>query len=203
MSYSPFASPPETPIESGNGLTPLGSGRPTGVTVLAILSILFGVIGIVGLLVSAAMMFAPLGVAVDPLVKKINQDGGYRVFYLATLLIGIAFTVVLFVGGILLWKMSKLGPKMLVVYAIYAIISGVVINLVNIFWIFLPILDSSQSSEEIAIVVMSIFGGVVGGLVGLIFPIAILIYFLRPAVKAHIATWGSKNSCNPHTHASA
>lgn len=203
MSYSPFASPSETPIESGNGLTPPGSGRPTGVTVLAILSILFGVIGIFGLLVSAAMMFAPVGVATDPLVKKINQDSVYWGFYLATLLIGIAFTVVLFVGGIQLWKMSKLGPKMLVVYAIYAIISGIVINLINIFWIFLPILDSSQSSEEIAIVVMSIFGGVVGGLAGLIFPIAILIYFSRPAVKAHIETWGSKDSGNPHAHASA
>lgn len=204
MSYSPFASPPETSIEPGNVVTPPASGRLTGVTVLAILSILFGITGIFGLLVSAAMMFAPdLGVAAGPLVEKINQDGAYRAFYLITLLIGIAFTVVLFVGGILLWKMSKLGPKMLIAYAIYAIVSGIVINVINIFWIFVPFMNEAESSEEIAIVVMSIVGGVVGGLIGLIFPIAILIYFSRPAVKANIATWGSKDSSNLQANPSA
>jgi len=193
VSYSPYSSPPESIVETGTVPTAPPSGRPTGVTVLAILSIVFGITGLFGLAISAAMMLAAgASFGPNPIIDKMAESTAYQVFYYVTLFIGFVFTILLFIGGIALWKMSKLGRHLLVSYAVYAVIAAIVINTVNVLFVFLPAIQEPDNSTQVAVQVMSIVGSVVGGLVGLIFPIAILVYFSRPAVKDAVANWGSE-----------
>lgn len=191
QSLDPFQPPREVSSPSFSTRT-----RPTGVTVFAILHIVFGVWGLLGLAMTIVFMFIGANIAAgpNPVFDMLQQDSLYAAFFYVTFALGGIFAVLLIVSGVGLLKMSEVARTFSLVYAVYAIVSGIVGTVVNFFLIFLPMLETAQQAQgpQLAGAIGGIIGGIIGGLVGLIYPIAILIYFLRPSVKEVFRNWSAE-----------
>ena len=162
-------------------------------TVFAILSILIGVMGQLSAL-SSLLMFQfgdSINLGINPVHDLVNASFAYRVFYLATLGLGIIFATILLIAGIGLLKMSTLARKLAIVYAVYSILINIVANGVNIFALYAPrwgqMAQQSEEQQIVTIVIMCV--AVASAIFALIFPIAILIYFLRRSVKQAFLDW--------------
>ncbi|MFK8112849.1 MAG: hypothetical protein AB8B91_11635 [Rubripirellula sp.] len=193
---NPFTTPPESVAEVPIAGVPT-SGRPSGVTVFAILAVLFGGLGILGLIGSLVMFSISSQIAApgsNPVMDLMNNSPAYRVFMYTGMGFGAVFSVLLLIGGIGLFKMKSSARKMLLAYAIYSIVAGIITNVVNYIFVFAPMLQNSGGGQGAsqAVVVGSIIGGIVGGLIGLILPIAILVYFNLGSVKDEFRNWDHK-----------
>jgi magnesium-transporting ATPase (P-type) len=184
---SPFEGIPESQQVSAS------SRRPTGVTVFAILSILFGIIGLLGS-IGSLLMFRfsdSINTGMNPVQDLVSTSVAYRIFYFTLLCLGIIFASVLLVSGIGLLKMSNGARKLVIIYAVYAILVTIGAKVVNLFAVYAPMLEQmgQQAEEQQIIAVVIICVAVVSAIFSLIFPIAILIYFLRPSVKQTFLNW--------------
>ncbi len=188
---SPYSTPPQTPPSPEIQYVPATSGRPTGVTVFAILSILFGFMGVLGTIGSAAMLFIGDKFGANPVTEKLMTSSGYFAFTIAGAVLGFIFSIVLLASGIGLLKMSKTARKMAIAYGFYAIVATILVNVVNVVVIFLPLLQQAgdKSGPEQTVAIATLIGAVIGAFVGLIFPVALLIYFLMPSVREKFDSW--------------
>ena len=180
-SLDPFQSPSEIAPPDTTGQ------RLIGVTVFAILNIIFSVMGLIGLVFSIVVLFAgpSFMTGPDPVGDLLRQSGLYALFFYSALLFGAIFNVLLFISGIGLLKMSSRARQLAIAYAIYAIVAGLIGTAVNYFVIFAPMMEQAnqgQGPQQFA-AMAGIVGGLIGALIGMIFPVAILIYFNRPKVK--------------------
>lgn len=192
MSDSPLSTP-EDDLPSKNQQSPevryvpATSNRPTGVTVFAILNVLFGITGVLGVVVTVLLtVFGDqFDFGANPIMDVVADNPTYKIYTVVMSVVGFIFAVVLIASGIGLFKMKLWGRSLALVYAVYAIVATIVGNVANYFFIFKPVMEQAVGGNDMQdLAVMSgILGGVVGGCIALILPIAILIYFLRPSVK--------------------
>lgn len=183
MSNDPFAPPQEVSSQGATGQ------RPVGVTVFAILNIIFGILGVLGSIFTALMMavgpMIPAGGPPNPVLDMMNENLFYNVFLFGSLILGFVFAVILIVAGSDLLKMRSRGRTLSIVYGVYAVISSVVGTLVNVFVVFLPMMEQAPNQQGAqAAMIGGMVGGAIGGCIGLIYPVAVLIYFLRAQTKA-------------------
>ena len=159
--------------------------RPTGVTVFAILGIVFGVVGLLSNLGSLLMFFfrGSIPMPASPVDELLDTSFGYQVYYLATLGLGIVFSVILLVAGIGLLKMSPRARTQSIIYAIYAIPATIVTKVVDVLVMFSSSQTGEQSEEQQIIAFIFVGVAILFAFISLIFPVAILIYFSRPSVK--------------------
>jgi hypothetical protein len=160
--------------------------RPTSVTVLGILNLVFAAWGFLGVAMVVAMDFMPMpGNAKNPMLDLMQQNAVYAVFTKASMMLGIVATIVLGLAGIGLLMMRPWGRWLSIGYAIYGILS-VIVGAV-LFYTFLlgPLLAKEAAlppgPEKVGITA-GIVGGVVGTCSGLIYPIVLLIFMYRPNV---------------------
>ena len=190
MSSTPYSQPgPESqpdPDQAGPEIkyVPETSGRPTGVTVFAILHVLFGFTGILGVFLSWGMML--LGDKIDlgpnPIMDLVKDNTAYHIFTIVMGVFGLGFSAALLASGVGLLKMRRWARTVALTYAVYAIVATIIGNVANYHFIYRPVMDQAmgqQGGQELALI-SGILGGVIGGCISLILPIAILIYFLRP-----------------------
>jgi hypothetical protein len=93
-----------------------------------------------------------------------------------------------------LWRMSPSGRKLILIYAVYAIIAAIVSNAVNFVYL-LPVMRAQMSTTAAGLPpeaqqimqASAVFGMVFGMVVALAFPLAILWYFNRPEIKARLS----------------
>lgn len=169
--------------------------RPIGVTMFAILSILFGVLGFMGS--SLSLLITVVGglfdAGVNPLQELVSDNVAYRIFYVTLLVLGLVFSVVAAVAGFGLLKMSGGARKLIIAYGVASIVATVAAKAVDLFVVYLPMIEElSQQSEEQQIATVVMIGvAIIFAMISLIFPIAILIYFLRPSVKQSFLNWPS------------
>ena len=162
-------------------------------TAFAILSILLGIMGQLGAL-SSLLMFQFgdwINLGINPVHDLVNASFAYRVFYLATLGLGIIFATILLIAGIGLLKMSTLARKLAISYAVYSILVNIGANVVHIFALYAPMWEQigQQAEEQQIVTIVITCVAVASAIFALIFPIAILIYFLRSSVKQAFLNW--------------
>ena len=158
--------------------------RPTSVTVFGILNIVFSVFGAFGLLISMALFLQTD--SNSPVVKLIHEDPAYAAFLKISILLGIPVCLALLAAGIGLLNMKSWARILSIIYAIYAIVSGMIGMVVNYFAMILPMLEQArqQQGPEAAAAIGSAIGGTVGGCFGLIYPVLLLIFMLLPRTAA-------------------
>lgn len=162
--------------------------RPTSVTVLGVLNILFGALGLIGTAFSLALIFMPeqfegadnpfLNFAEQPLYSLFLKVGG---------VLAVPMTALLAFSGIGLLQMRSGGRVAAIIYAWYAIVSTIVGIAMQAAFVVWPLAQQAgQDAQSDAILAGSV-GGLFGGCIGLVFPV-LLIYFLnRPHVLAAFA----------------
>ena len=159
--------------------------RPTTVTVFGILNIAFAILGVFGIFASFALLSAS-AMSNNPVVTIIRDNPAYAAWMKISIPLGILSCVLLLAAGIGLLLLKEWGRKLSIAYAIYAIVFGIAGTVLNFVFLTRPMLEraSQQQGPEAAGAMGGAIGGSVGGCFGLIYPILLLIFMMRPNVKA-------------------
>jgi hypothetical protein len=159
--------------------------RPVAVTVLGILNIVFAALGIIGILISVAVLFSGIGGPGNPAIKAINDQPGYATWLKLSAVIGTAGSAALLVAGIGLLLLKPWARTLTIVYAVYAILGGILGLAMNYIYLVQPIMEKPAGrGPEAAAEKVGAIGGTFGGCIGFIYPIVLLVFMARSDVKA-------------------
>jgi hypothetical protein len=159
--------------------------RPVSATVFGILNIAFGVMGLVGLLVSLAL-FSVAATGASPVAKIMRENPSYALWIKVSIPLWLLATAALLAAAVGLLKCKEWGRKLSIGYAIYSVLLGVLGLLLNFFFLVQPLLREAAQRQgpEAAGAIGGAVGGSVGGCFGLIYPILLLIFMTRPKLVA-------------------
>lgn len=152
--------------------------RPTAVTVLGVLGIVFSALGLCCLLVGSAGLAVVFGMGEALTAQGGNQDPElqalsnptFQRYMIVSLVIGLAFSLWLLIGAILLLRMLPIGRTLMLTYAAFAVLWSIV--------------DTALTFTVLRDVVgaRSLVQQSIGFIVGLIYPLAVLIVLTRPNI---------------------
>ena len=157
---------------------------PTSVKVIAIIGIVLGSLGILGLIWSLITIFAPLGPP-NPILEPLRHDSVYIASTIVALIIGVPLTVLLIVACVQSLRMQRWARRAMIVYAWLAIVQCVVGTVFNGAYLIPKMLSgipAGTSPEMRAAMIGGAFGGACGGLLSVVFPVCILYFFSRKKV---------------------
>jgi hypothetical protein len=123
----------------------------------------------------------------------IQQNAAYAQYVRISAAIGLIVSIVLTAAGVGLLLLKPWGRVLSIGYAIYGIISPIIMTAINVYFM-LPMLQKASNmpmGPQRMAITSGIVGGVIGGCFGMIFPIALLYFMYRPNVIAAF-------SSNPH-----
>ena len=186
MSTNPYQ-PPSQFSEQSLSASPQ---PPAAAKVFGILNILFGVLGICGIAMSAVVLFVPLGAEMtkdNPALQLMQENALYRTFTQVAVVLGFIATVALIVGGIGLLQLRPYGRTLSIGYGIYAIAMNLLGMVINVAYVFPALLENANAAgggPAAAGAWGGIIGGVGGGCLGIIFPILLLYFMFRPNMVA-------------------
>jgi uncharacterized protein YneF (UPF0154 family) len=187
--------PPPPPPDSLGYATPIHqpNRRPTVVTVLAILAIIFGSLGVLGGMCNIPQY---LGVRLmpNPILDAMQKDPVIFSFLLGSLVINLILSIILLVTGIGALSLKPSSRVWMIRYAVIHIVVTALSLLVGLTFIHArnqaliektlaanPALNTPQMKT---VMQYSTSGGYCFAVVFLIWPLLILYYMSRPHVKA-------------------
>ena len=156
--------------------------KPPAVTVFGILSIVFGGLGLI------CTPFSVLGIFIGDILPmgraSIEMAPAYKIILLVSSIVGIGFSAWLLALGIGLVKMKSWARRGSLIYSVIAIvwtIAGMALNIIamSMQWINIP-------KEGLP----GFIGGTCGGMVGMIYPVLLLIFMKTQKVKQAFAAVG-------------
>src|SRR4051794_15373324 len=168
-----------------------GPRRPTSVTVIAVFTIIFGIIGVMGLTVQLLQLMVPdvfqFG-GPNPVNDLMRNDR--QIAFWSGVFAGVGGILALLelAGGIGALSLKPWARKALLAYAVGAIVAGLAGTVFTLIVTIPKLSQIPQNRPEVRMMIqiMPIFA--VGGfLVGLILPVCVLIFMTRPKVKAAFA----------------
>ena len=159
--------------------------RPTSVLVFGILNIAFAGLGIIGIIASAFILF-PSNPSSNPAVQIIHDNPGYAAFLKLSIPLGVLSSAVLLAAGIGLILVKSWARITSILYGVWAILWGFVGLVANFIFVTRPMLEqfSQRQGPEAAGAIGGAIGGSIGGCMGLIYPILLIIFMMRPHVVA-------------------
>lgn len=159
------ALPPGSAVAS----QPFRTERPVPVTVFGILNIVFGSLG---------LLCMPLGlIGIFAMPNVMNAAVAVKAWMLVSSAVGFVCTILLITVGIGLLYLKAWARTGAVVYGWFAIIWGIVGMVASLGLIASGGYGHSHSALPGAI------GGIFGGLVGLIYPVLLIVFMRRPDVR--------------------
>ncbi len=162
--------------------------RPTSVMVLGILNLLLGVFGLLGTVVSLAMIIHPqpqVGVQ-NPVLELAQQNPNFAQYMRVILSVGLVACIVLFVAGFGLLLLKPWGRLLSIGYAAYAIVAAIV-NTAITYSYMMPLLEKASQmpvGPQKGAIIGGVVGGILGNCVGVLYPLILLFFMFRPNVVA-------------------
>jgi hypothetical protein len=162
--------------------------RPTSVTVLGILNIVFAAFGLMSIALSIAMIFLqPAMNMKNPVLDLMRQNPAYSLYTNISMVTGTVFTLVLGSAGIGLLMLRPWGRQLTIIYAVFALVSVAVNVVMNYHFLLVPLLEKQAGlppGQEKTAALGAIVGMVGGTCIGPIYPVVLLIFMFRNNVKA-------------------
>ena len=157
--------------------------KPTSVTVFGVLNCVFGGLGIL------CTPFSVLGLFIGDLIpmsemNPIEISPGYKIFLLVASVIGIGVAAWLLSLGIGLLKFKSWARRGSVIYAWVAIVWGIVSAVINLLALSQGWMTAPQGQMP------AMVSGMCGGMIGLIYPVLLLIFMQTKRVKEAFAAVG-------------
>jgi hypothetical protein len=183
---------PQPPLGYGS-MVPSPSPRPTSVTVIAVLAIIFGSLGVLAMC-CAMPQYLGVNFAPNPVINAIRADKPLFFFTLATMALGLIISALQLAGGIGSVGLKKWARTALIVYAWARLITGVIELPVSIAYIqprtnqiTMQAMKGNPVMNQPGMQVMMKYGQYFGYAISvllLIWPMVILYIMTRPHVKA-------------------
>jgi hypothetical protein len=166
------------------------SSRPqsSGVTVLGIVMMAFGVMGLGAWPLTVAMRELGSQTRGGRNVQDMIWEGSLSWWMSFSLALATLFAILLLASGIGVFRRKAWAHKTSLAYGIATIVFAVISQLMNFVFLYpklMEMLDSSNPVER-ASAAGGMMGGVVGGLFGLILPVVVTYAMTRPKVKAEL-----------------
>ncbi|MFN0017097.1 MAG: hypothetical protein ACKVP0_02490 [Pirellulaceae bacterium] len=186
MSTNPY----QPPSQFSNQDISAEPQKPTAATVFGILNILFGVLGLCGLVLSAAVMFSSFSAELakdNPAMQLMEENAIYRTFTQVAVALGFVATAVLIASGVGLLQLRPYGRTLSIGYGVYSIVMNVLGMIVNVAFVFPALLESANAAgggPAAAGAWGGLIGGVFGGCMGFIYPGLLLYFMFRPNMVA-------------------
>jgi hypothetical protein len=157
--------------------------RPTSVTVFGILNIVTAGFGMFMAITSCALFLAPAD-SNNPSIRMLYENPAYAAWLKLCIPLGLLSCTVLLVAGIGLLCLKSWARTVSIAYAIYDICMHILSTAVSSIFLFQPFLKNHQDSEAAATAMFGLIGGGTAVCLGLIYPILLLVFMLRPTVAA-------------------
>lgn len=148
--------------------------RPTAVTVLGTLNIIFG---------GLSLLCSPLGIIgllVPQPQSPFQLSAGMKMTAFVSYCVGLIFAVILLASGVGLLKLKSWARQMAYIYGWVALIWGILGIIVNAI-LFIPALNNIPQ-EAAPGIIGGLIGGFCGGLLGLIYPVFLIVYLRKPHI---------------------
>jgi hypothetical protein len=161
--------------------------RPSSVTVFGVLNIVFGALGILGIIFSAiSLMIISPNATHNPVLEIMRNSPGYAVWMKIAIPLGFLAAGVSIAAGIGLLKLKNWARILSIGYAIYTIVTGIIGMVLNYIFLLQPLMEqaSQKRGPEAAVLIGAAIGGTFGSCFGMIYPVLLLIFMLRPNVVA-------------------
>lgn len=159
--------------------------RPASVTVLGVLNIVFGVLGLLGIVASAIVQYSGMVPALHE-AHHFEHGGLIATWTNLMLLVGIAGGIGLTVSGIGLLRLRHWGRTLALIYVLLAVVSTVATSVMQSVLVIRPLLADSEAlaDPEVSATLLGAIFGVVGSIIGLIYPLLLWYFLTRPRVVA-------------------
>lgn len=172
----PYATPP----------VPMPPRRPTSVTVIAIIAIIWGGIAVLAMM-CAVPQYMGVQFAPNPVMDAVRKDPVLLGYHIASMVIGLALGITLLTGGIMSLSLNPMGRTLLMVYAWGNIVTTIPMAILT-FAVIMPrtfqhVPNVAANPQMGQIMKMSAYGGAALSLIALVWPVLILYFMSRPRVK--------------------
>ena len=148
--------------------------RPTSVTVLATLNIIFGGLSLL------CSPFGIIGLLIPQPNSPFQMGPGMRMYSLVSYAVGFVMAIVLLSSGIGLLNLKRWARETTCVYGWIALIWGILGTVITAVMFTSHLGGASQ--EEMPMVIGGIIGGMCGGVFGLIYPVLLIIFMRKPSI---------------------
>ena len=172
--------------------------RPTAVTVFGVLNIVFGVMAVtctpfalITTKLSQSMLDnLPEASRMENPVLEMMQSPGFMAYTYVSTAVGMAFGALLIAAGIGLLKLRPWARLVSIGYAVYSWVGTAAGQVIAYFLLYAPMLETAPPSGGPASA--AFVGPVVGSCVSLVYPTILLIFMLRPEIRAAFQPgWGT------------
>lgn len=181
---NPPASPEPVQIDYA---TMMPRERPTSVTVLSIIGIIFAVLGLIGTAFTLVQHVVQIGSQPNPAVDVVKENGTLFTTMIVLLVLGLALSVILLVGSILSLKCRSLGRQLMLTYVWFGLVQTAIGIAINYFLVYPPMLQRMRPQLPQSMDGIMYGSLIVAGLIGAIYPLCVLYYFTRPHVRAALS----------------
>jgi len=201
MSDNPFQEKPSNPYQSPASApkpAPPGStkDKSTIALVFGILNLIFGILGVCGILASTLMFFVPQNAQMqNPVLDVLHENGTFFGYMVASVGFGFVFTIVLIASGVGLLMMKMWGRWLAIGYGFYALFQVVMGTTMNFVFVWMPLMDKVDNlpPQQEAAVMGGMIGGVVGSCFGALYPVILLIFMFLPGFVARLRELDAKS----------
>ena len=161
------------------------SNRPTSVTVFGVVDVVLGVLGLIGVPAAWGEFLAGAG-GDDPVVAVTMASPFLRGWFVVSLILGFVMVNVLILAGVRLLRLRPWARTACIVFAIYAIVTNVAGMILRLAVVFPRVAELTQQAAEpqAAGMMAGMAGRACRGVIGLVYPILLLIFMMRPKVVA-------------------
>jgi hypothetical protein len=112
------------------------------------------------------------------------ENPAYAAWLKFSIPLGLLSCTILLVAGIGLLWLKSWARTLSIAYAIYGICMGILATAVGSIFMILPFFKNHQDSQAAATAMFGLVGGAICVCLGLIYPILLLLFMLRPTVAA-------------------
>lgn len=160
--------------------------RPSSITTFGILNLAFAAAGIGGILSTLRMFSADSSATANPVIELLLRNPVYASWMELSIIPGAVACIVLLAAGVGLLKFREWGRKLSIGYAVYGIVSCITGMVVNLLYLIPPTLQeaSQKQGPESTVMVVVAFGVTLTSVISLIYPIILLVFMMRPWMKA-------------------
>lgn len=155
--------------------------RPTSVTVFGVLNIIIGVWGLIGGILALGLLVTPLLGGI-PSMRELWANGPQHAWIALAIPLGLVGHAAAVVAGIGLLRMLEWARLLSIGYAIYAAALSIIGMGLSLTLLIAPMVDHAARQADATASLIGFGSGIVGGLLGLIYPVLLFVYMTRPNV---------------------